>query len=435
MRWSFLSFCLLLPLSANACPDLSAYYLYGDDAESQASLEAALTPLMSECLRSSEFFALYGAAQMENGKLAEALEMLERALLLDAGNGAAQIDYAQALYLRGQLFSALDLNEQILQRDDIPTNIQTMLEQRERQWRRQTRDSAVVADVLGGFDDNLNGAPDPSQITLTLSGEPVILTLNPEYQPISGPYLNLRLGGQFRLQGADHQHNVSADLRGRASEDTGSDLAQFETRYQYTRTERQQAWVVGGAASHLFFGGNALYTAVEANGRYQRSLGETCTQRVDLASQYQRYRSQSNLNSIETKAGAGLDCPLPLAGRPGVLNLSLSLLNNAALNTGRPGGDRDGWQLDLHWQIQALGGLLSAQINHTELRDSKGYSSLLDNGARRWLKRSYALLQYRQLIRPDLAFLANFYHQNQNSNIELFDSVDSTVEIGISIRF
>ena len=130
MRWSFLPLCILLPFSAHACPDLSAYYSYGDDPESQAALEAALAPLMNECLRSSEFFALYGAAQMDTGKLAEALEMLERALLLDANNGAAQIDYAQALYLRGQLFSALDLNAQILQREDIPSNIQAMLEQR-----------------------------------------------------------------------------------------------------------------------------------------------------------------------------------------------------------------------------------------------------------------------------------------------------------------
>lgn len=435
MRWSFLPLCTLLSFSAQACPDLSAYYAYGDDPQSQATLEAALAPLMSECLRSSEFFALYGAAQLETGKLAEALEMLERALLLDAGNGAAQIDYAQALYLRGQLFSALDLNAQILQRGDIPSNVQTMLEQRERQWRAQTREVAVLADVLAGYDDNLNGAPDPSQITLTLSGEPVILTLNPQYQPISGPYMNLRLGGQFRQLGVNNQHNLSAHLRGRASEDTGSDLAQFETRYQYTQTQRDSAWHLGGAASHLFFGGSALYTAFEANGRYQRQLGENCSQRADAASQYQRYRSQSNLNSIESKLGAGVECAAPLAGRPGLLSLDLSLLNNAALNSGRPGGDRNGWQIDLNWQTPLLRGVLSTQLNYTELKDSQGYSSLLDNGAKRWLKRGYALLQYRQLLLPNMAFMANFYHQNQRSNIELFDSLDSTLEIGISMRF
>ena len=52
----------------------------------------------------------YGAAQLNNGKVAEAAESLERALLLEPDNGAAQVDYAQVLYLQGDLFSALAMN-------------------------------------------------------------------------------------------------------------------------------------------------------------------------------------------------------------------------------------------------------------------------------------------------------------------------------------
>lgn len=435
MRWSLLSFCLLLPLSAKACPDLSAFYQYADDARSQAELEAALSPLMSQCLRSSEFFALYGSAQMHSGKLAEALEMLERALLLDASNGAAQIDYAQALFLRGQLFSALDLNGQLLQREDIPAAIQPFLTEREHAWRAQTRQFAMRADVLAGYDDNLNGAPDPGQITLTLSGEPVILTLSPEYQAISGPYLNLGLGGQFRQLAADHQHDVSAQMRGRVSEDTGSDLVQLETRYNYLRPRRDHAWQLGAAMSHLFFGGNALYTAAEANARYQNEWGQSCIRHYDVASQYQRYHSFGNLNAVESKLTVGLDCPLSVAAKPSLLGLEFSLLGNAALNSGRPGGDRYGWQINAAWQAPLYRGVLSAQLNHTQLKDSSGYSAILDNGARRWLQRSYALLQYRQALQPGMAFVFNVYHQNQHSNLALFDSIDSNVEIGLNISF
>lgn len=435
MRWSILTISLLLPLPALACPDLAAFYDYGDDPQSQAALEARLAPLMSECLRSSEFFALYGAVVMETGDLAASLELLERALLLDANNGAALIDYAQALYLRGQLFSALDLNGQLRAREDLPANIQTILERREHQWRAQTRQHGFGADVLAGYDNNLNGAPDPSQITLTLSGEPVILTLNPQFQPIAGPYLNLRLGGQFRQLAADHQHNLSAEMRGRVSDDASSDLVQLESRYSYLRPKRDHAWQFGAAMSHLFFGGNALYSAVEGNMRYRKTLNEGCTHSYGLATQYQNYKDQSSLNSIESKLGAGLECTLGLAGRPTAIGLELSLLNNAALNAGRPGGDRDGWQFNLQWQTPVLKGVLSTQLNHTQLRDSKGYSALLDNGAQRWLKRSYVLLQYRQAIYANAAFVVNAYHQNQSSNIELFDSLDSTVEVGLSMSF
>jgi tetratricopeptide (TPR) repeat protein len=435
MRWTILSISLLAPLSAQACPDLSAFYLYGEDVESQKALGADLAPLMNECLRSSEYFALYGAAQMETGDLAEALELLERALLLDANNGAALIDYAQALYLRGQLFSALDLNSQIRARADVPENIAQLLEQREQQWRSQTRQHGFQADVLAGYDNNLNGAPDPGQITLTLSGEPVILTLNPEYQPVSGPYLNLRVGGQFRQLAADHQHNASAEMRGRVSEDTSSDLVQIETRYNYTRPRRDHAWQFGAALSHLFFGGSALYSAAEGNISYQRTYSEACTQAFDFASQYQLYEGQSSLNSIESKLGSGLNCSLQVLGKPIAVGFELSLLNNTAVNSGRPGGDRNGWQFNAEWQIPAYRGLISSQINHTELRDTQGYSELLDNGAERWLKRTYLLVQYRQLLYPSMAFIVNAYHQHQSSNIELFDSLDSTLEVGISISF
>jgi hypothetical protein len=435
MRWSLLSISFFLSFSVQACPDLTPLYQYGEDAESQNALEVALAPLMEECLRSSEYFALYGAVRMEAGDLAESLELLERALLLDANNGAALIDYAQALFLRGQLFSALDLNGQLLAREDLPENIQGIIREREHQWRSQTRQHGFGADVLAGYDNNLNGAPDPSQITLTLSGEPVILTLNQEYQAISGSYLNLRLGGQFRQLAADHQHSVSAEMRGRVSQDASSDLIQLETRYNYLRPKRDHAWQFGAAMSHLFFGGSALYSAAEGNVRYQSTLNSICTRSYELATQYQNYKNQSSLNSMESKLGAGLNCSTELAGKPSVVGLEFSVLNNTAINSGRPGGDRTGWQIKLDWQYPILKGVLSSQLNHTEIRDSHGYSELLDNGAERWLKRSYVLVQYRQSLYPSVAFVVNAYHQHQNSNIELFDSLDTTIEIGISASF
>ncbi len=435
MRRSVLSLLFLMPLSVQACPDLQPFYLLAESPEQAAQLEAQLAPLMGECLESSEFFALYGAAQLDVGKLAEALETLERSLLLDASNGAAQIDYAQALYLRGQLFSALDLNDQILLRKDLPPDIEILLLERRQQWRSQTRQKGFHADVLAGYDNNLNGAPDPGQITLTLSGEPVILTLNEEYRPISGPYLNLRAGGQYQQLASDHQHNIGAEMRGRISEDTESDLLQFESRYAYVRPRRDHTWQFDAGLSHLLFGGNSLYTAAEGGARYQTVISNGCQPHYGLAAQYQLYHSQSNLNSVESKASVGMECPFALGTRPTLIGAELSLLSNLAVNDGRPGGDRTGWQFRLDWQFPLLKGALNTQLNHTELDDRSGYSPLLANGADRWLHRSYLLLQYRQPLRSDIALMVNFYHQYQRSNIELFDSVDSTLEVGVSLAF
>ncbi|MBL4821475.1 MAG: tetratricopeptide repeat protein, partial [Gammaproteobacteria bacterium] len=108
---------MFAPVAIGACPDLTPYY-QGNNADWPA-LEQRLAGLMQECLESSEYFALLGAAQLNSGNIAESLETLERALLQDPDNGAAQIDYAQALFVQGDLFAALELNRQLLRRDDL----------------------------------------------------------------------------------------------------------------------------------------------------------------------------------------------------------------------------------------------------------------------------------------------------------------------------
>ena len=137
--------------------------------------EQQLAPLLAECLESSEFFALHGAAQLNSGQLAAALESLERALLIEPDNGAARIDYAQALYEQGQLFTALEINAQLLTRTDLPPNLQPLLASRQQSWQALTRETVYQLDVLAGYDDNLNGGLDSGQVTLTLSGNPVPL--------------------------------------------------------------------------------------------------------------------------------------------------------------------------------------------------------------------------------------------------------------------
>lgn len=436
MHRSVLFLLFLAPFSAQACPDLRPFYTVGQDTPAGAAqLEARLAPIMSECLESSEYFALYGAAQMDVGKLAEALETLERALLLDPANGAAQIDYAQALYLRGQLFSALDLNDQLLQRSDLTPDLQSMLAERRKAWRRQTREHGFQADLLTGYDNNLNGAPDPGQITLTLSGEPVLLTLNPEYRPVSGPFLNMRLAGRYRQLASDHQHNALVEMRGRVSEDNESDLLQLESRYAFLRPRRHHTWQINAGMSHLLFGGSPLYTASEAGAHYEVATDTACTPHYDLVVQHQLYHNQSTLNALESKGGVGLECGLSMGERQAQIGAEFSALHNRAINDGRPGGNRHGWQLRLDWQFPVLRGVFSSQLNHTELLDQSGYSPLLANDADRQLSRSYLLLQYSQPLRTDMALMVNLYHQRQRSNIELFRSVDTTLEVGISLAF
>lgn len=414
-----------------ACPDLSPFY--PDDEVDWPVLGQQLAALFPECLESSEFFALYGAAQLNNGNIAEASELLERALLLEPENGAAQIDYAQVLYRQGQLFSALELNQLLLLREDLPANLQSAIQQRQQSWQALTRERSAQIDVLAGYDNNLNGAPDSGQVTLTLSGEPVLLALNPEFRQSSGPYLNFRLAGRYRQLAPQHQHNWVTEVRGRASEDVDSDLLQFDSRYAFIKPGRRHSWQLNTGISHLLFGGSSLYTATDVSALYQRASGLNCKPYYGLAAQHQLFHDQSRLNAVESKASAGMNCPLPGSEGRQQISAELSLLNNTAIKTGRPGGDRDGWQFNLNWQFELPVGQIRSQINHTQLHDADGYSPLLANDARRWLNRSYVLLQYRRPLFQDMTLMVNMYHQRQRSNLELFRSTDSTVEVGISL--
>lgn len=432
----------LAPTSTSGCPDLTA--LLPNNQTDWLVLRQQLSMLMPRCLQTSEYFALLGAVQMNTGQLAGALESLERALLLDPGNGAAQIDYAEALFRRGQLFTAMELNQQILRRQDVPDNLQTMLQQRQQAWRGLTRQWNFQGDLLAGYDGNLNGAPSPSQITLTSAGDIVVLPLNPDFQPVEGPYSNMRLGARYRQLAPRHQHNVVVELRGRVSEDTASDLLQLDTRYAFIKPEQGGSWQVTGGMSHLFFGGSPLYTATEAGGTYlfdtslfSGTYGH-CKPYVSAAAQHQLFHNQSSLNAMESKISTGLNCQLSSRfGRQQLLP-QVGVLHNNALRHGanpRAGGTRRGWQAGLDWQLELSKGLLITQLNHTETDDSQGYNPLLANDAQRWIKRSYVLMQYRQPLAPKTSLLLNLYHQQQRSNLELFKSDDSSVEIGINYTF
>ena len=70
------------------------------------------------------------------------------------------------------------------------------------------------------------------------------------------------------------------------------------------------------------------------------------------------------------------------------------------------------------------------------LNDDEGYSSILANGASRWQERNQVLIQHRTPLRvgnKNALFMVNLYHQDQASNIELFELTDTAIELGISI--
>jgi len=429
-------------IGATECPDLRLYYqklqTYNNSAEAVrlwAALATELVGLMPACLRSSEYFALLGAAQLNALQTARAVESLERSLLLYPDGLAARIDYARALYNVGQLFPALEISEGLLAEDGLPPGLLSELENRNRLWRSETRQSSFELDIGGGYDSNLNGSPNVSEINLTLSGEEVALPLGKAFQSTSGGYSNIRAASRLRTLAPDHRRGWSNELRGRFSEDHRSDLLRFDSRYSFTRTSRSRNWAVDGGLTHLPFGGSSLFSAAQLSGRYQFDFKGSCRPAVELAGQRQYFRQQLVLNGIEGKFAGRVQCNFR-GGHGGFSSISFELgtLRNYSLRSARPGGDREGWQASLQWQT---GGFL-AQFSRTDLSDRLGYSPILAEGARRSINRSQVVLQYRRPVRISktvASWFINFFHQNQESNINLFTSRDTSLELGLGFVF
>ena len=420
------------PLTAQTPPDEGAR-----ERAQWTQLAATLADIQASCLRSSEYYALLGAAQLNSAQLEPASESLERALLLDPNNGAAQIDFASALFASGQLFPALQLNDALLARADLPEELRETLISRDEEWRRNTRQHTLQLDLLAGYDNNLNGAPGSDQITLTLSGEPVLLSLNTDLQLQEGAFANVQLSSRHQKLNANDQRSWTNEVRGRLSQDTTSDLLQFDTRYSLIKPTRRRTVQWEAGASSLFFGGSALYTAAQTRFRYQTNSQRQCAPVFEIASQYQRFHSQMALDAWESKATLGANCVA--ATKSGAViryGFDGGYISNRALDSRRPGDDRDGWQVNARIQRALFGGELTAQASYTKLNDDEEYSSILANGASRWQKRNQVLIQHRTPLRvgnKNALFMVNLYHQDQASNIELFELTDTAIELGISI--
>ena len=153
--------------------------------DSAAPLEQQMS-LLSNCQRNPEYLAQVGRLLIQNGRYLDALDHLERALMLDSDQPAVQLDYAVALAGTGDILSATLLIDGILAQPGLDAGVRATLERAKQRFVRTP--SAVLAtptsfpftinlsaNVRYGFDSNLLGAPSLSSIELTFPGEVVQL--------------------------------------------------------------------------------------------------------------------------------------------------------------------------------------------------------------------------------------------------------------------
>jgi hypothetical protein len=417
-------------LAQEACPDLQPYYPSSEDEWPRVVEQ--LIVLQPRCLESAEYYLLLGSAEVNSGYVKASVEALERAVLLEPENSDAAVVYAQALYLDGQLFPALQLNEQILQRMDLPADLTIALRQRQDAWQRQTQRHTFSADLALGYDDNLNGAPARSDFTLTLSGEVLQLVLDEQFRPLKGPYANLRLGGNYQKLGAYSTHEVIYGIRNRQSDPSDAELLQADVRYGLGIPLRRYRWDFAASSTHLLYGGSPLFTVSDARVRLHR-LSNRCHPLAEVAAQHQFYHQQKSNEGFEFGLTGGIECQL---GTPEMrVGIEGGPVRNEALKAGRQGADREGWVVRASWQQTLAGGSLRAQYNLTNLQDKTGYSPLLEGGARREIYGRQFRVQYLRPLQQNLMLQFNLSHQRQDSNLALFENRGTAADIGVTLNF
>ena len=134
---------------------------------------------LSECQQDSAWLGWVGWALNQNGRYAEAVDYLERSLMLEPRPLRVQMDYAIALAGSGDGMASIQLMQSLLQEPLLPEPLRATLAREVARWsapdpQQGWRHRGYVAAKLG-HDTNLLGTPDLSSLTLTIQGQNVQL--------------------------------------------------------------------------------------------------------------------------------------------------------------------------------------------------------------------------------------------------------------------
>ena len=201
-----------------SCPTTSFPQTVPQTREARIEELERLKRLESYCLMRADYYAYQGALLISLGRGAQAVESLERALLLAPDVPGVQFDYAQALAQGGERKSAGALLQSLIERDDLHPDFRGFLQKQQTQLLRPHWMFDFKATSLMGYESNLNSAPSARFYTFTPSSGEVVFELDSGSRPKSGAaWLNSFSATGATELGAGEAIYVLADLRHRQS--------------------------------------------------------------------------------------------------------------------------------------------------------------------------------------------------------------------------
>lgn len=381
------------------------------------SIRNQLTPKMNSCLRSSDYFALFGASLLYTGDVSTAIEMLERALLINPENGAATVDYALALSHKGQFQSAIQVNEQLLSRKDVPAHIRLLLEQRNKHWEEKTRYWKNQVSYQYGHSSNLNNATYLNEID----------RLRYYTKAESGSFHHARITSQhyqLKPQGASLMTFRAAS---RNSHLGSSDADEITLGYEedFETLDMRTNW--NTSIEHLIIGDENLYSSFQNTlSVYPRDSPSYLT----IETRYLHFYDQDYLDELSLKFLPGIRYTYTTSR----IGLELGIEINSALKE-RPGGDRVKSDISLYYDTIVGKGRLAAKLNYSITNDRERYYPKLGFYDKRFTTYWSGALQYIYPISNNIILQTSYYYRNQDSNIDLFKTKTENLSVGFTYQF
>jgi tetratricopeptide (TPR) repeat protein len=398
-------------------------------------LEPLLTSAESRCNNNPLYLAYRGAWFLQTGEAERAAVFLERAIMLRPELYGAQLDYAQALAMTGDVASAEGLFRQLLGDSALPDGLRQIVSSGYQAIRKKPQGPAwtftAALSARRGYDSNLNGAPLADRLTLTLPDGDAILALGDGYRPRSGAasIIDVRL-------------NAIRDWRGvgqlRLSTNFNAREAKFSSYNQYEigATWHQRGWrdgqlSAGWQTTSMRYEGQKLLEGhrIQISHDWPLPTERACRIRGGLEGEVRNYPSSPTLNGYYRGAASYLGCALG----PGVVGVHVRTGLDRARDAVRPGADQRRHEVRLQGIMQLGKSRLEAESGAIRQLDSSGYSPLLSGGAVRWQERQFARMEWSYPAARSLELFVAADHTRQRSNLALFENRTSSMWLGMRV--
>jgi hypothetical protein len=294
--------------------------------------------------------------------------------------------------------------------------------------------------LLLGYDSNLDHSPRLSELTITAPDGPIDLSLSSPLRPRPGSAGNFDATWQLAFSPTGDtvvQAGVQAAARASA--------AQPQTDWHSLQLAAgvSQRW--GGWQAKLQAGVNAVGGPLNEPYRLTRwtasldSNGLGCSHRLAIDHETRR-QSQTALHDAASLGGVWNSlCPWP-GSRRWTAGLALRAGVDRPDNPDRPGGTQrqfslalrafgpvgERWRVDGSWRI-------------TRSIDDDGYSALLDNNARRWMRPMQLTIELNRPIEggtlAGAEVLFQFQAVRQRSNLPVFEFSSTGLQGGLRWRW